>query len=212
MTTLWERFKFAVATDMDALLTKKEEKNPLALLNRYINEAAQQTAATGNLLERQMKVSKELEKEFAEAAMMLEKRQRQLELASQSQEEDLARFAEKEVAAYKQRVAELEKGLAENQTEIAMLEQKYEEMKHKVKDMKIRQLRLMGKENSTRAHRQMDTVLHPERAEEGLVSYEDMESYIQKLGKHVEDKHEQNVLAKRLEELEKNSTQQEEIV
>ena len=39
-------------------------------------------------------------------------------------------------------------------------------MKHKVKDMKVRQLQLMGKENVTRAHHRMDQVISPEEADE----------------------------------------------
>lgn len=211
MTSLWERFKFAVATDLDAVVSKKEEKNPIAVLNRYILEAEKQTADTGKWVERQAQLNVKLEKELDEAANMLNKRQSQLELAQASGESDLSAFAEMEVAAYSNRVSELKHSISENLEELTVLEQRYEEMKHKVKDMKVKQLQLMGKENATRAHHQMDKVLNPELAAERLGSYDDMASYIKNLGAKVEQEHERSAMERRLELLEKNSAQQKEI-
>ncbi|CEG21818.1 PspA/IM30 family protein [Planococcus massiliensis] len=211
MTSIWERFKFAVATDLDALVSKKEEKNPLAVLNRYILEAEKQTTDTGKWVERQAQLNVKLEKELDEATAMLQKRQSQLELAQASGESDLSVFAEMEVAAYSNRVSELKRSISENLEELTGLEQRYEEMKHKVKDMKVKQLQLMGKENATRAHHQMDKVLNPELAAERLGSYDDMASYIKNLGAKVEEDHERSAMERRLELLEKKSAQQKEI-
>ncbi|WP_088008652.1 PspA/IM30 family protein [Indiicoccus explosivorum] len=211
MTTAWNRLKFAFASDIDALLTKKEQQNPLALLNRYIKDAEQQTADTGKWLERQSQLITKLEKELEEASALLEKRSRQQELAAAAGEEELAQFAERETAAYSGRVSTLEASIADNRKEYQLLEQKYEDMKHKVKDMKIRQLQLMGKENATRANVYMDRVLHPEKDEEGFGTADEMNSYIERLGSRIEEQHEQNVLVHRLEALEKNSAHGEEI-
>lgn len=212
MTTLWDRFKFAVATDLDAVVAKKEEKNPLALLNRYITEAENQTTATGKWVERQAQLNGKLEKELAEASVMLDKRQNQLELAQSSGEADLADFAAMEVEAYAARVTVLQNNLDENIAELTGLEHRYEEMKHKVKDMKVKQLQLMGKENATRAHHQMDKVLSPELVAERIGSFDDMASYITTLGAKVEERHEHSAMERRLESLEKNSANQKEIV
>ena len=212
MTTLWERFKFAVATDLDAVVAKKEDKNPLALLNRYITEAENQTTATGKWVERQSQLNGKLEKELAEASAMLDKRQNQLELAQASGESDLADFAAMEVQAYSDRVKTLQQNLDENIAELTGLEHRYEEMKHKVKDMKVKQLQLMGKENATRAHHQMDKVLSPELVAERIGSFDDMASYITTLGTKVEERHERSAMERRLESLEKNSANQKEIV
>ena len=85
-----------------------------------------------------------------------EKRNNQLELANCSGEEDLIAFAEEEVNAYRKTSMSLLKAFMQTTEELFGLERKFEEMKHKVKDMKVRQLQLMGKENVTRAHHQMD--------------------------------------------------------
>ncbi|AQQ54389.1 PspA/IM30 family protein [Planococcus lenghuensis] len=211
MTTAWNRLKFALETDLDALISRKEQKNPLALLNRYVKEAEKQTEDTGKWLERQAQLNGKLEKELEEAAAMLEKRQRQQELAAAAGEEDLAQFAEREVAAYSQRTAVLKSSIADNRNEYEQMERKYEEMKHKVKDMKIRQLQLMGKENATRANVYMDRVLHPEHGEASIGTNDEMMSYIERLSGTIEEQHEQNVLVHRLEALEKNSAQEQEI-
>ncbi|RLQ90464.1 PspA/IM30 family protein [Planomicrobium sp. Y74] len=212
MTTLWQRLKFAVATDMDAILDKKEEKNPISLLNKYIQEAEKETETAGKWLERQTSLSNKLEKEFQETESLLEKRQAQAELAQAAGESDLTAFAEQEVAAYSSRVDELRKTLDENTAESVALEQRYEEMKHKVKDMKVRQLQLMGKENATRAHYQMDKILSPELVAERIGSFDDMASYIKSLGNKVEERHERSTMERRLETLEKNSAKSKEIV
>lgn len=211
MTSLWERFKFAIATDLDAVVSKKEEKNPISVLNRYIAEAEKQTNDTGKWVERQGQLNVKLEKELNEARAMLDKRQTQLALAQASGESDLSLFAEMEVATYTNRINELERSISENLAELTSLEQRYEEMKHKVKDMKVKQLQLMGKENATRAHHQMDKVLNPELVAERLGSFDDMASYIKNLGAKVEEDHERSTMERRLELLEKNSTQQPKI-
>lgn len=212
MTTLWQRLKFAVATDMDAILDKKEEKNPLGLLNKYIQEAEKETETAGKWLERQTALGGKLDKELQEAQSFLEKRQEQAKLAGAAGESDLSAFAEQEVDAYTFRVSELHKALDENRAESILLEQRYEEMKHKVKDMKVRQLQLMGKENATRAHYQMDKILSPELVAERVGSFDDMANYIKSLGTKVEERHERSTMERRLEMLEKNSAKTEEIV
>ncbi|QHJ70386.1 PspA/IM30 family protein [Planococcus halotolerans] len=212
MTTLWQRLKFAVATDMDAILDEKEEKNPISLLNKYIQEAEKETETAGKWLERQTSLSNKLEKELQEAESLLKKRQAQAELAQAAGESDLTAYAEQEVAAYSSRVDELRKTLDENTAESVALEQRYEEMKHKVKDMKVRQLQLMGKENATRAHYQMDKILSPELVAERIGSYDDMASYIKSLGNKVEERHERSAMERRLEALEKNSAKSKDIV
>lgn len=212
MTTIWQRIKFAVATDVDAILDKKEEKNPLGLLNKYILEAEKETATAGKWLERQTALGRKLEKELQEAQSFLEKRQEQAKLAAAAGESDLSVFAEQEVAACQSRADELRRTIDENIAESASLEQRFEEMKHKVKDMKVRQLQLMGKENATRAHYQMDKILSPELVAERVGSYDDMANYIKSLGTKVEERHERSTMERRLEMLEKNSAKTEEIV
>jgi len=215
MTTLWTRFKQSFEADLHTVFDKKEQKNPIAMLNQYIREAEKQTEQTGKWLERQSQLKVQLEKELQEANDMLEKRSNQAELARQTKELELINFAEAEVAAYANRSEVLHTSIARTTEELFGLEQKYEEMKHKVKDMKVRQLQLMGKENVTRAHHQMDSILQPESSklgEKSLAAFGEMEEYIERLGQRIEQQHEVSSMERRLEMLEKKEQPKTEIV
>ncbi len=212
MSSLLQRLKYSVEADLHKLFDKKEEKNPLAMLNQYIREAEKQTEQTGKWLERQGKLKGELEKELAETIKMAEKRQHQVDLAKATNEEDLIAFAESEVITYRERAAVLENTIQQTTQELFGLERKYEEMKHKVKDMKVRQLQLMGKENVTRAHHQMDRMLQPEQKQQNFATFEQMEDYIERLGQKIDQEHEVTSMEQRLELLEKNNQTKQEIV
>ena len=212
MTSLLNRLKYSIEADLHKLFDRKEEKNPIAMLNQYIREAEKQTEQTGKWLERQGNLKQELEKELAETKQMVEKRRNQVELATASGEEDLAAFALAEVNAYEERASVLQNSIHQTTEELFGLERKYEEMKHKIKDMKVRQLQLMGKENVTRAHHQMDRILQPEQKEKSFGTFQDMEQYIERLGQKIEKEHEITSMEQRLEMLEKNAQTKEEIV
>ncbi|TQR17497.1 PspA/IM30 family protein [Psychrobacillus vulpis] len=212
MTSLWKRFKYSVEADLHKMFDKKEDKNPIAMLNQYIREAEKQTEQTGKWLERQGKLKQELEKELEETKQMIEKRKQQVELATASGEEDLIAFAQAEVNAYNERSSVLQNSIQQTTEELFGLERKYEEMKHKIKDMKVRQLQLMGKENVTRAHHQMDRILQPEQKEKNFGTFQEMEQYIERLGQKIEKEHEVTSMEQRLEMLEKNAQPKAEIV
>ena len=215
MTTLWKRFKNAFEADLHTVIDQKEQKNPLAMLNQYIREAEKQTAQTGKWLERQSQLKNQLEKELQEAQDMHTKRANQLDLARQTNKEELIAFAESEVTIYLSRTETLSDSITRTSRELFALEQKYEEMKHKVKDMKVRQLQLMGKENVTRAHNQMNRVLQPEstqNVEKRLIAFNEMEQYIERLGQRIEKQHDVSTMERRLEMLEKNEQPEQEIV
>ena len=212
MTSLLKRLRYSVEADLHKLFDKKEEKNPIAMLNQYIREAEKQTEQTGKWLERQAQLKQELEKELAETMQMVEKRKNQVELATQNGEEDLITFAQAELNAYSERTVVLKNSIQQTMDELFELERKYEEMKHKIKDMKVRQLQLMGKENVTRAHHQMDRILQTEQADKNIGTFQEMEQYIERLGQKIEKEHEITSMEQRLEMLEKNAQPKEEIV
>ncbi|MBD7985423.1 PspA/IM30 family protein [Sporosarcina sp. Sa2YVA2] len=212
MNSLWNRLKYTVQADLHAVLDKQEKKNPIALLNQYITEAEKQTTSVGKLLERQSQLKAALEKEYAEAASMADKRRNQLALAESTGEEDLVTFAQTEVHAYETRATDLAKSITESAQELMSLERKFEEMKHKVKDMKVRQLQLMGKENVTRANRRMDSFISPDHADKQVSSVSEMKNYIENLDKKISNEYETSSMERRLESLEKSAAQQTEIV
>ena len=203
---LLQRLKYTIEADLNHFFDKKEKKNPIAMLNQYIREAEKQTEDTGKYLERQGQLKQKLEKEYAQANEMFNKRQAQVELAEASAEQDLIDFATEEKNAYASRMNTLQNSIDQVTNELFGLERKYEEMKHKIKDMKVRQLQLMGKENVVRAHTQMDRILDPEsngKQNERLDTFESMEEYINRLGTKIEKEHEVTSMEQRLATLEK---------
>lgn len=199
---LFQRFKYTIEADLHQAFDKKEQKNPIAMLNQYIREAEKQTEQTGTLLARQGQLKEKLEQELKQNAELLTKREAQLNLATTSGEQDLIDFATDEVAAYTARNNTLQASIDASTREYFELERKFETMKHKIKDMKVRQLQLMGKENVTRAHHQMDGML----AKNNKTNFEDLEAYIDKLAYQIDKDHEVTTFEARLAQLEKKSS------
>lgn len=212
MKTLWNRLKYSIQADLHELLDKKESKNPLAMLNQYIREAEKETESVGKLLERQSKLKIELEKELQEAQKMAEKRRRQLTLAQNTEVIDLITFAEAEVHAYEMRASQLENSIQETIQELLTLEQKFETMKHKIKDMKVRQLSLMGKENVLKANRRMDQMISPEQTEKNLSTFDEMQQYVENLGEKIDHDYEVSSMERRLEAIEITAEKDSKIV
>lgn len=201
---LFQRFKYTVEADLHQLFDKKEQKNPIAMLNQYIREAEKQTEETGKLLERQGQLKEKLEQEYQQNADLLAKRESQLTLAKTSGEQDLIDFAMDEVTAYTARNHTLQASIEASTREYFELERKFETMKHKIKDMKVRQLQLMGKENVTRAHHQMDGMI----AKNNKTNFEDLEAYIDKLAYQIDKDHEVTTFEARLAQLEKKAAEE----
>lgn len=201
MMSLLKRFRYTLEADLHALFDKKEAKNPIAMLNQYIREAEKQTEQTGKLLERQRLLKEELEQNLKETGKMLERRTNQLDLAKASGEEDLIFFATQEVETYKSRQMTLQESLNQAKEEVIQLEQKFEMMKHKIQDMKVRQLQLMGKENVVRANVKMNRVLNSED-----MNFHELSTYIDQLSNKIEKNYEYTQLETRLALLEQQST------
>lgn len=199
MKNLLNRIKYTIQADLHELFDKKEQKNPISMLNQYIREAEKQTEQTGKLVARQAQLKKELETQLKQTEEMLAKRESQLTLATASSEDDLIKFATEEVATYTIRKTTLIASIDASTQEYSELERKFETMKHKIKDMKVRQLQLMGKENVVRAHHQMDKVLTSNTE----TNMDELSNYIDELAQKIDKKYEVTTFEARLAQLEK---------
>lgn len=199
MKNLFTKFKYSIQADLHDMFDKKVDKNPIKMLNHYIREAEKQTEETGKLLARQAQLKKELELQLSQTIEMLEKREKQLQLALSTEEAELIAFAQEEVTAYTARKHALLASIDAANTEYFALERKFETMKHKIKDMKVRQLELMGKENVVRANHQMDKVLTSDNAG----NFDELSTYIDELSQNIERKYEVTSFEARLAQLEK---------
>ena len=146
----------------------------------------------------------EFARELAEAEALAEKRRRQAEIAATAGETELEQFARQEAAQYEARAGRLKEGLAKVEEDLVSLEKKYDEMKHKLKDMKIRRLELMGRENAARAHYRMNQVLENGKyANESYSRFKEMEAFLDNLEEKVRQDYHRNTIDARIAELER---------
>ncbi|PID25369.1 PspA/IM30 family protein [Sporosarcina sp. P7] len=210
MNAFWHKLKYTLQEDLNSLMDKSQKKeNPLELLNQYFVEAQKQTAEIGKLLERQGRLKEELEAERQDANSMAIKRRRQLELAEMTGDAELIAFAQQEVEAYEGRVARLSASIQDATQELLSLEREFEEMKHRVKDMRVRQLQLMGKENVTRAQEKMNRFVKPDSS---FSTLDDLHSYIENLGGETRTTQSHSSMEQRLDSLEKSNAKSQDIV
>jgi lia operon protein LiaH len=204
MTNLLTRIKDIIVADLNEALNKKENQNPIAMLNQYLRECERETDKVGKLVGRQTQLRDEFVKEHSEAMKMAEKRKHQAEVASSAGETELTQFAATEQHHYEERAQRLQASLTQVTEQLGELERKYEEMKRKVKDMQIRRMELMGKENVTRANLEMNQILHSNScADPSFSKFKEIEGYMDRLEQRVKSSFFSSTIDERIAQLEK---------
>ncbi|MBD1379567.1 PspA/IM30 family protein [Metabacillus arenae] len=210
MANLFSRIKNSIEADFHDILDKKEQKNPIVLLNQYLRECEHETEKVRKLLERQYLLNGEFTKEFNQAKSLADKRKRQAEIASQAGETELYNFAQQEHSHYEARAERLEELRNEAVKQLDELERKYEEMKHKLKDMHIRRMELMGKENVSRANHRMDKILQTNDETNSAYSrFEEMETYLDRLEHQVNTNYHRSTIDAKIANLEQEMNKAE---
>ena len=207
MANLFSRIKNTVLADLHDALDHKEQKNPIALLNQYLRECEQETEKVRKLLERQYRLKDEFTREYRQAVDLSAKRKHQAEIASQAGETELYQFAVNEQQQYEVRASRLKEIMEQASGQLVELEQKYEDMKHKLKDMNIRRLELMGRENITRAQHKMNQVLDNQSySSESYSKFQEIDSYLDRLEHQVNSSYYRNTIDSRIAQLEKQNS------
>ncbi|MGP7818321.1 PspA/IM30 family protein [Niallia sp. 01092] len=205
MTSLLKRIKNSVAADINEILDKKENKNPISLLNQYLKECEKETEKVKKLVERQYKLKEEFTKELQQAEELANKRNHQAAIAEKAGEEELLQFALLEKNQYEERSQRLKESIKITEKQLIELETKYIEMTHKLKDMNISRLEMMGKENITHAHVKMNKVLDEKGINDQAASnFEEIEKYIDSLEQKINTTYYQNTIDAKIAKLEKD--------
>ncbi|KOP77702.1 PspA/IM30 family protein [Cytobacillus solani] len=182
MTNLLTKIKNTIKADLNEVLERKENQNPITLLNQFLHECEQETEKVKKLVDRQYQLKDEFERELVEAAELAEKRKHQSEIASKAGETELYQFASAEYQHYSDRAERLRVSLNHILRQLEELEGKYEEMKRKLKDMYIRRMELMGRENITRANHQINKVLDStSNSDKPYSRFQAIEGYLDRL-------------------------------
>ncbi|WP_394237776.1 PspA/IM30 family protein [Niallia oryzisoli] len=206
MANLFTRIKNTVMADLHEAIDHKEQKNPIALLNHYLRQCELETEKVRKLLERQYRLKDEFTREYQQAVEMAAKRKSQAEVASGAAEIELYQFAANEQQHFEERAARINDLMVQANAQLSDLEQKYELMKHKLKDMNIRRLELMGRENVTRAQHKMNQVLDNQTYSTSSYSrFQEIETYLDRLEENVNRSYYQNTIDERIAQLEKQN-------
>ncbi|MFK9095441.1 PspA/IM30 family protein [Bacillus salipaludis] len=204
MTNLFTRIKNTITADLHEALDQKEKQNPIALLNQYLRQCEQETEKVRKLLERQYTLKDEFTREYHQALELAEKRKYQAEVASKAGETELYQFAAAEHQQYADRVSRLSASLEQTKLQLGDLERKYEEMKHKLKDMNLRRMELMGRENVTRANLRINQVLDSNTySDKSYSKFKDIENYLDRLEHQVNSSFYRNTIDSKIAQLEK---------
>lgn len=202
MTNLFTRIKNTITADLNEALEQKEKQNPIVLLNQYLRQCEQETKKAGKFLERQTALRDEFTKELYNAEQLAEKRKYQAEIASKAGETELYQFASEEQELYANRADRIRASLEQVKGQLDELERKHGEMKNKLKDMQLRRMELMGRENVTRANHRMDQVLES-NTDKSFSRFQEIENYINRLENQVNRPYNQTTIDARIEQLEK---------
>ena len=202
MTNLFTSIKNTITADLNEAHDQKEKQNPIALLNQYLRQCEQETEKAGKFLERQNALKDQFTKELHHAEQLAEKRKYQAEVASKAGETELYQFTSEELQVYSNRAERLKASLKQVKGHLADLEKKHGEMKNKLKDMQLRRMELMGRENVTRANHRLDQVLES-NTDKSFSRFQEIENYIDRLEDQVNRSYNQTTIDVRIEQLEK---------
>jgi lia operon protein LiaH len=204
MTNLFTRIKNTITADLHEALDQKENKNPIAMLNQYLRECEQETEKVRKLLQRQYTLKDEFTKEYHQAQELAAKRKHQADIASKAGELELADFASAEYQQYHDRSSRIQASLDQVNSQLGDLERKYEEMKHKLKDMHLRRMELMGRENVSHANLKINQVLDAQTySDQSFSRFKEIENYLDRLEHQVNSSFYRNTIDAKIAQLEK---------
>lgn len=119
-------------------------------------------------------------------------------------------FALKEQQEYEARAERLQASRRDSIEQLEALERKYEEMKHKLKDMHLKRMELMGRENTARAHHRMNRVME-DTADKPYSRFSAIDRYIEDLEYKVNSAYYHNTFDSKMAHLEKEMEKREEV-
>ncbi len=210
MANIFSRIKDTISADIHGMLDEKEEQNPMAKLNQYLRESEKETEKVRKLVERQYRLKEEFTREYHQAKEMADKRKKQSDVAQKAGEESMYQFAIQEYEEYQARADRMDQMRQQASEQLESLEQKYEEMKHRLKDMRLKRMELMGRENIARAHNRINHVMD-QSAETPYSKFSELDQYMQNIEHKVNSAYYRNTFDSKIEQLEKRMKEQESV-
>ncbi|QQZ08103.1 PspA/IM30 family protein [Heyndrickxia vini] len=209
MSTLFDRIKSSVMADLHEAMDTKEKKNPIGLLNQYLRDSEKEAKKIEKLIERQYLLKEEFARELKQTEFMADKRCKQAEIALEANELELHQIAIDEEALYKTQALSLREAYNEASDQLEVLEKKHREMKMKLKDMQIKRLELMGRENVIKVTKKMNHILDDSIMGKSNRRFEETEKYMDHLEAKLNSGYDMSMFDSRISELEKGLKKEE---
>ncbi|KIL47107.1 PspA/IM30 family protein [Jeotgalibacillus campisalis] len=194
MTNVLTRVAEAIKADFMEVNSGRSKNDPVQTLNRYLRECEMEVDKVEKILDRQKILKKEFTKELEEAASMAAKREEQIKIAEEAGEGELAKAALRELTYYQGRKERLQVSVHETTNQLHRLEEMHTNMKHKLKDMYIKRLEVMGRENIAQASQKAEHLFtnDSDQTEEEL-RFKKIENYLRQLETGEKAKEEQSI-------------------
>ncbi|MBS4198793.1 PspA/IM30 family protein [Bacillus sp. FJAT-49732] len=195
--------KQSIIEDFQDVTEVKVKQNPIAQLNKYVRDSEKEVEKAGKLVERQRLLKNEFYKEWKQANALANKRKEQRDLAIQAGENGLAETALQYQAQAEQQAERLQLAYETAIEQLSELEQKLEEMKLKVKDMHIKRLELMGKENVLSMKEKMNKLLSESEFGNAAENFDTVASEMKQKENNFDDEYEITIFDAKIQKLAK---------
>src|SRR5699024_4537828 len=123
-------------------------------------------------------------------------------IAKRDNEEDLYHYAMKEFEEYDRRAKRMKVSRENAAHQIEQLETKYKEMNHKLKDMHLKRMELMGRENVARTNQEINRILEG-NGQSAYNRFNELENFIDRIEKQVNKAYYESTFDQRIAELER---------
>ncbi|MEW9502248.1 PspA/IM30 family protein [Jeotgalibacillus marinus] len=203
MTNLLTRLTNTIKSDFSKETDHKDSKHPIAVLNHYLSECEKEVDKVGQIVERQRMLKLEFTKELQSAKSMVQKREEHVRLAEEAGESELAALARHELTHYQSRKERLELSVVEVTNQLQGLEKKHGDMKQKLKDMYIKRLEAMGRENVVRANENANRVLADDDQSIEEKRFSDIERHLQQIETGEVNRQEEQTIDQQITQLQK---------
>jgi len=182
---------------------KREAKDPIDVLNKYIRESEAEVKNALVLVERQKMLAEEFSNELQQTENEINKRKEQVSIATKAGADEMAQKALELQAVLEVRKEKIQKGYEMALEQLNELEHKHEEMQNKIKDLHIKRLELMGKENVLTMKEKMNQILKETEFGEGYIKYETLKNEMNEQEKVVDETYNMTVFDAKIQELAK---------
>lgn len=204
MSDIFTRIKESISSDINELLDQKEQKNPIAMLNQHLRRCEKEVRHVRELINRQYIMKDNLSREYHHADELAQKRTHQAAIAEKAGESELYTFIQREQEDYTRKAAHLKMVYEQTLRQLDELEQNYADMKRKLKDMYLKRMELMSRENIASASYRIHQITRPDHAfGESYDRFAESEHYIDRLEQKINADYTHQTLDARIQQLER---------